>query len=67
MKCLKIGSGEKPEVKEHQCLFLDLWGTWMLFEDYYSTFKTRVEKYVAIRKANGGEFNDNYIREYISK
>lgn len=69
MKVLSTGSKEDtlPELKSHQCLFVDIWGNWKLYEDYYLGFQARVDRYVESCKYSCDYFNSNYIREYKSK
>lgn len=69
MKIKKTGDkdNESPALKMGECIFVDMWGNWAIFEYGYTSFQKRVDEFVSYRQSKTSYFNPNYIIEYKVK
>lgn len=67
MEYIDSGKDDPPELEDHQCIFVDIWGNWIRYKDYTTTFYRRIDHYISSRKYDCSYFNANYIKQYKSK
>ena len=67
--CIKSGSETDPEpsIEEGQILFVDQWGQWDLYRNYYFSFSQAINEYVENRRYSNNSFNLNYLRKIEAK